>query len=119
MSLIALLIFSVFDVGYCGGGPLIYEMDFKSDTFYEGSDRGVLNTFHLYLPVTTPQPGIHKYKALGRGKTSYINSLSDLRPRNYPIKVWYELWLSDNPDRLLVKNDNKPYFKISKCALTP
>src|SRR5690554_5692525 len=90
--LLALNIFSVFDIGYCNDGPLIYEMDFTDNTFYKYSRSGARNEFYMYLPANTPQPGVHdEFTALGYKNSYYINSLSDLRTRNYPIKIWYEV----------------------------
>ncbi|HEY8464711.1 MAG TPA: Ig-like domain-containing protein, partial [Bacillota bacterium] len=113
--LLGLSVFSVFSIGYCSNGPLVYEMDFKNDKFYQSSDRGVLNEFYLYLPADTPQPGKYEFMPLGRGKKHYINSKSNLKIRNYSIKVWYEVWVSDNPSDRTVRNDNTPFFKIYSC----
>lgn len=85
--LLGLSVFSVFSIGYCSNGPLVYEMDFKNDKFYQSSDRGVLNEFYLYLPADTP---------LNDGKIVGISRKRNLVPfsesRNYSKGKDYDVY---------------------------
>ena len=65
--------------------------------------REMKKTYTMYLPANSPLPGTYEQVS------TTINTISDLKIRNYPIRVKCNVWVEDKEDYLVSTN---PRFRV-------
>jgi hypothetical protein len=63
-----------------------YEMRFLN----QQQSSGVNNKFELFLPASTPAPGVYSYGPLGANGTQLINNKTNMTTFAFPIRVSWE-----------------------------